>query len=292
MDGLNVELGTVEIRTSEELLQAFLNALRIQGRSENTIAHYNYVIKRLMKWSDIPIQDYKIDHLRDYLGYEKDRGISNGTLESNRQVFSAFFGWLHREGLILRDPVTNLGTIKVPKRIRHAYSDIDVEMMKQCVKHIRDKAIVCFLLSTGCRIGEMVQLNRDSIDISAQECTVIAKGNKEKVLYFDAETRVLLEQYLKQRTDSNEALFVHIRPPFGRIQPGGVRIMMTKIQSASGVEHIHPHKFRRTRATRLIKHGMPIEEVATILGHEKLDTTMKYIAMDKQDIKSAYQKYI
>ena len=292
LSGLSLEIGSVEERSSEELLKSYINAMAIQGRSEKTIARYEYVIKRLINWSDVPIQDFTIMNIRAYLGSEKDRGISNETLESTRQVFSAFFGWLHREGLILHNPVVNLGPIKGTKKIKTTYSDIDIEKLKQKAKNIRDKAIICFLLSTGCRISEVTQLNRTDINIPTQECKVLGKGNKERTVYFDAVSRLTLEQYLNQRDDDDEALFVDIRPPHERIKPGGVRIMLKKLEEETGVDHVHPHKFRRTRATRLVKHGMPIQEVAAILGHEKLDTTMKYVVLDQQDIKSAYQKYV
>ena len=292
LDGFNIEMGVIEAYDSEDLLKNYLNALDIQGRSPKTLNVYEYQIRRLMKWVEIPVQDLTVFHLRAYLNNEKERGLSNETLEGIRQVLSAYFNWLHREGLILRNPTANLGAIKRQKKVKTTYSEIDIEKLKTHCKTLRDKAIVCFLYSTGCRISEALSLNRNDVDINSLECTVLGKGNKERTVYLDGVSAMVLSEYLDQRTDNEEALFVGTNFPHARMQPGGVRAMLHELEEETGVEHVHPHKFRRTRATRLVKHGMPIQEVAAVLGHEKLDTTMKYVVMDKSDIKNAYQKYV
>lgn len=290
--GFNMELGAVEEYSSEELLNSYLTNLEISGRSKKTINRYEYIIRRLINKTNVPVQDMSVMHIRDYLGSEKDRGVANSTLDGIRQVFSAFFGWLNREGLILHNPVSNISVIKQRKKIKEIYSEIDIEKLKNNSKTIRDKAIVCFLYSTGCRISELTQLNRNDININSQECKVLGKGNKERTVYFDAITGLAIEQYLKQREDTNEALFVANKKPYIRMKPDGIRTMLHELAKGSNVKNVHPHKFRRTRATKLVKHGMPIQEVAAILGHEKLDTTMRYVVMDQNDIKNAYQKYV
>ena len=292
LKGFNLELGCIEEYSSEEILKNYVNALEVQGRSPKTIKRYEYMIKKLISWVEIPIQDVTVFHLRAYLTSEKDRGLANSSLEGLREIICAFFNWLHREGLVLHNPVANLGPIKSMKKVRTTYSEIDIEKLKKECKSIRDKAIVCFLYSTGCRISEMTQLNISDINISTQECKVLGKGNKERTVYFDAPTGLAIEEYLNSRKDNNEALFVSNLSPYRRLEPDGVRYMMHQLQCKSGVEHVHPHKFRRTRATRLVRHGMPIQEVAAILGHEKLDTTMRYVVMDQHDIKTSYQKYV
>ena len=291
--GFNLELETIERHDSDELLKTYLNALEIQGRSSKTIKRYEYVIKRMVDAVGIPTQEITIFHLRAYLTKEKERGVSNGTLDGCRQVYSAYFNWLQREGLLNQNPTANLGPIKKTKKVLTTYSEIDIEKLKQQCDNIRDKAIVCFLYSTACRIGEVVKLNRDDIDIHSMECKVLGKGDKERTVYFDAVTGLIIEQYLNEREDDNEALFVSEKAPHGRIHPGGVRTMLHALQAKAELEEcVHPHKFRRTRATRLVKHGMPIQEVAAILGHEKLDTTMRYVVLNNNDIKSSYQKYV
>lgn len=273
----------------DDLLEAYVSAMQIQGRSEKTIERYTYLIKRMMDSVKVSTRHITVYHLRSYLAKEKQRGISDRTLEGNRQVFCAYFNWLQREGLIDGNPTANLGAIKCQKKVKQIYSDIEFEKMKFSCKNIRDRAIISFLMSTGCRISEMTQLNRDDIDLNLLECTVLGKGNKQRTVFFDSVTGMLLREYLNSRTDDYPALFTGKGTE--RITPHGVRFMLTTLADRSSVEHVHPHKFRRTLATNLIRHGMPIQEVATILGHDKLDTTMQYVVLDKSDVKNSYRRY-
>ena len=274
---------------ADDLLDAYTAAMQIQGRSPKTIERYRYIILRMMEMVKITTRSITVYHLRAYLAQEKARGICDSTLEGTRQVFSAYFNWLQREGLIQTNPTANLGAIKCAKKIKVTYSDIDIERLKFNCKSIRDRAIVCFLRSTGCRISEMTQLNRDDIDLAALEVTVLGKGNKERTVYLDQVTGMLIGEYLKSRTDDHPALF--IGKGTERLKPGGVRYMLRHLAEDASVNHVHPHKFRRTLATNLIRHGMPIQEVAAILGHDKLDTTMRYVVLDKSDVKNSYRKY-
>ena len=288
LEEYSVEYATKDIRM-DDLLDAYTAAMQIQGRSEKTIKRYRYLIGRMMEDVNVPTRSITVYHLRQYLAKEKARGISDRTLEGTRQVFSAYFNWLHREQLIDTNPTANLGAIKYPKKIKVTYSEIDIEKMKFCCKTLRDRAIICFLLSTGCRISEMIRLNREDVDLNNLECTVLGKGNKERTVFLDSVTGMLIRDYLTQRKDDSPALFIGKRKQ--RLSAQGVRAMMVKLAKASAVDHVHPHKFRRTLATSLIRHGMPIQEVAAILGHDKLDTTMQYVVLDKTDVKNSYRKY-
>lgn len=283
----------IEDAFSLDLLDTWLSALKVEGRSPGTIQGYTYLINRLLKDLQVPIRNITVYHLRNWLTKEKARGISDGTLKGNREVFSSMFGWLWREGLIEKNPVANIGAIKVQKKIREPYAEVELENLKSaCDKSRlpdRDIAIISFLLSTGCRVSEMTQLNRDELNFIDKEVTVLGKGNKERIVYFDDVTAMYVKRYLDSRSDSCPALFANIRR--GRLQQNGVRAMLNRTASVAGVEHAHPHKFRRTLASMLIAHGMPIQEVAAILGHEKLDTTMKYVVMDKSTVKHDYKKY-
>lgn len=273
----------------DDLLDAYMAAMEIQGRSAKTIERYKYIIKRMMQSVKVSTRDITVYHLRQYLAGEKARGIADSTLEGNRQVFSAYFNWLQRESLIERNPTANLGAIKCAKKIKATYSDIDIERLKQKCATIRDRAIIAFLGSTGCRISEMTQLDREDVDLASLECTVLGKGNKERTVYLTAVAGMLIREYLAQRTDDSLALFAGKGTE--RISPQGVRAMLVKLAGTAHVDHVHPHKFRRTLATNLIRHGMPIQEVAAILGHDKLDTTMQYVVMDKTEVKHSYRKY-
>lgn len=275
--------------TPDDLLDGYLNTLKVEGRSQKTIDRYSYEIGRMMKYLNIPTRKITVYHLREYLAHEKERGICDNTLRGKRDIYSSYFNWLQRESLIDRNPVANLGQIKVPKKKKELYSEVDLEKLKMHCKTKRDLAIVLFLYATCCRIGEVVELNRDQISFENRKLVVHGKGDKERKVYFDEVTAEALKQYLNERTDSCEALFMNKRKK--RFQANGIRVMLRKLAADAGVKHVHPHKFRRTKATVMSRHGMPIQDVQAILGHEKIDTTMQYVQMNDNDIESSYRRY-
>lgn len=289
LDGYDMTIISQDGILQDDLLDAYLSALAIEGRSPKTVERYRYLLTRMMDAIRTPTRKITVYHLRRYLSDEKARGISDRTLESTRQVFSAYFNWLQRERLIDQNPTANLGAIKYQKKEKDIYSDVDLERMKFGCKSLRDRAVVNFLRATGCRISEMCGLNRDDVDLRSLECKVLGKGNKERTVFLDQVAAATLQAYLDTRTDDHPALF--IGKGTDRMKPGGIRKMLVNLGASSHVTHVHPHKFRRTTATNLIRHGMPIQEVAAILGHDKLDTTMQYVVLDKSDIKNSYRKY-
>ena len=250
--GYSLEMVDVGEQQPDDLLSAYLSAMQIQGRSEKTIERYRYIITRMMAAVKIPTRSITVFHLRKYLADEKTRGISDRTLEGYRQVYSAYFNWLQRERLIDNNPVANLGAIKYAKKVKLIYSDTDIEKMKFRCKTVRDRALISFMLSTGCRISEITQLNRADLDIPNLQCTVKGKGNKERVVYFDSVTAMLINAYMTARKDDSPALFAGRGTC--RISPHGIRKMLKVLAEDSNVEHVHPHKFRRTLATNLIRH--------------------------------------
>jgi site-specific recombinase XerD len=273
----------------DDLLECYIDAMRVQGRSEKTIERYRYIIGRLNKYVKVPARMVTVHHLRAYLAAEKARGVADSTLEGLRQVFSSYFGWLFRETLIDKSPVVNLGSIKIPKKQKDVLSDMDIEKLKAGSHSIRDKAIIMFLAATGCRISEVTGLDREHIDFNTLRCRVHGKGDKERTAYFDSATGFVLQTYLNSRKDEDPALFLG---RFGeRLNPDGVRAMLKKLAAEVGVDHVHPHKFRRTRATELARHGMPIQEICKILGHEKIDTTLGYLVLDEETTNHSYRKY-
>lgn len=275
-----------------DMIAAFIDAKGVEGRSPNTLERYRYIMDRLMSSIKVPLHKVNVYHLRGFLSKEKDRGISDSTLEGYRQVYSSVFGWLHKEGLIPSNPCANLNPIKVAKKVRTPYSEVDMELLKDGCVRCRDKAIVYFLRATGCRISEMCKLNRADVDITLKECKVLGKGNKERTVYYDDVTALMLRRYLDSRSDTDGALFVSVKAK-KRLKPGGVRYMLKTIEHASqgALDNVHPHRFRRTFATGMIDAGMPIQDVAAILGHEKIDTTMRYVYQSAENIKAAYQRY-
>lgn len=273
----------------DDLLMCYLDAMKVQGRSEKTLTRYKYVIERMMAGVGVPTRRITVYHLRQYLSGMKAAGLQDSTMEANRQVFSAYFNWLQRESLIEKNPTANLGAIKCAKRQKKTFTDIDMEKLHRSCKCKRDRAIIAFLESTGCRVSELTGLDRESVDLDGLECVVHGKGNKERRVYLDGVTGMLIRAYLAERRDKCDALFVN---RYGeRLTQDGVRDVLNRVADAAGVEHCHPHKFRRTLATNMARHGMPVQEVARILGHDKLDTTMQYVMLDDEDIKHRYRKF-
>ena len=275
--------------TSNDMLDSFLLAKQLEGRSPKTIERYGYIIKKLLYFTKVSVRSITVYHLRRFLMEMKERGCADSTLEGIREVFSSFFNWLQKEKLIEVNPCINLAPIKCMKKQKLPFSNADIEKLKEQCATNRDKAIVCFLLSTGCRISEVIQLNKSDIDFQHMQCKVLGKGNKERIVYIDDVTALLLNRYFSERSDTSEALFVG--KGTSRLTPGGIRLMLRNLGERAQVNNVHPHRFRRTLATNLIHRGMPVQEVAKILGHEKLDTTMKYVYIDNDSLKFAYNKF-
>ena len=291
LDGFRMEQLRLEDVKEDDLLESYLSTLRVEGKSQKTIDLYAYILKRLQNFAKITWRRMTVYHMRAYLAKEQERGIRDTTLRNDRDIFSAFFGWLHKEGLIEKNPTANLGPIKCEKVQKKAYSAVDVANLQRYCPNIRDLAMINFLGATGCRISEALGLNRDSIDFGKLECTVKGKGKKERAVYLDPVAGQVLKQYLDGREDTEEdALFTSMTTG-KRLTQSGARAALKRVAKAAGVENVHPHRFRRTLATELTRHGMPVQEVAAILGHEKLDTTMKYVVLDHEMVKSSYNRY-
>lgn len=274
---------------TDDLLIAFLEAKEIEGRSPKTINRYRYMLEKSLNAIGVQISKITVFHLRSYLMEEKRRGLSDPSLEGLRSILSSFFGWLFKEGLIQINPMANIGTIKCTKEVKEPFTTLELELIKQACQTNRERAIVAFLRATGCRIGEVCRLNRTDVDLKNMECKVLGKGDKERIVYIDSVTAMELERYFSERTDDDPCLFYGLR---GRMKEGGIRAMLKEIEKRCGVANIHPHRFRRTLATSLINRGMPIQEVAYLLGHDKLDTTMKYVYIEGRNVKNAYNKFI
>ena len=278
-----------QTEVSKDLLHLFLDAKTIEGRSAKTIARYSYILEKMINKIGVPIERITTAHIRAYLKEEKDRGVSDRSLDGLRTTMSSFFTWLWKEGEIKANPMTPIGAIKCKQVVRLPFTEVDIEKLKDGCRKDRDKALVCFMLSTGARISEVCALNIEDVDFQNLECTVLGKGNKERTVFIDEVTAMLLKNYLSTRAaKGSDPLFNGTR---GRLEPNGVRMMLKDLQKKTGVENVHPHRFRRTLATRLINHGMPIQEVAMILGHESIETTMEYVYIDKVNVKNSYRKY-
>lgn len=272
---------------ADNMLACYIAALRVECKSPRTIEHYEYEIKRMLEFVKTPTRRISVYHLRNYLAADKERGLKDTTMDNHRQIMIAYFNWLHREGLIDHNPTANLGVIKKAKREKKSYTQIEIEKLNKNCEKVRDRAIIHFIGSTGCRISEMTALNRENVNLDRLECVVRGKGDKERTVYMDEVTGMLIREYLESRKDNDPALFYG---KVERIQPNGVRIMLKRLAARAGVEKVHPHKFRRTLATELARRGMPIQEISRILGHEKIDTTLKYVHQTDEDVKASYRR--
>lgn len=166
------------------------------------------------------------------------------------------------------------------------------ETMRDSCTELRDLVLIDILASTGMRIGELVLLNRKDINFEERECVVFGKGSKERMVYFDARTKIHLQEYLNSRTDDDPALFVSLKAPYERMKIGGIEARLRGIGKSLGIEKVHPHKFRRTLATMAIDKGMPIEQLQQLLGHKRIDTTLQYAMVKQSNVKIAHRKYI
>ena len=272
---------------------AFIAAKRIEGCSEKTLNYYRKTIKAMTAAVGKPVQRITTDDIRQYLTtYQMQRKSSKVTIDNIRRILATFYSWLEDEDYIVKSPVRRIHKVKTAKVIKETYTDEALEQMRDNCDSLRDLAIIDLLASSGMRVGELVALNRDEINFNERECVVFGKGNKERLVYFDARTKIHLQNYLDSRTDGNPALFVTLRAPYNRLQIGGVEMRLRQLGRRLSIPKVHPHKFRRTLATSAIDKGMPIEQVQQLLGHQKIDTTMHYAMVKQQNVKLAHRKYI
>ena len=278
---------------NEEFLKMFLAAKRIEGCSERTIKYYKTTVEHLLSNTRTSVRKISTEEIREYLSdYQRWNNCSNVTIDNVRRNISSFFSWLEEEDYILKSPMKRIHKIKTKTVVKNTISDEGIEKLRDNCKEIRDLAIIDLLYSTGIRVGELVNLNIDDIDLEGRECVVYGKGDKERRVYFDAKAKVHLKEYIEKRTDNNQALFVTLDAPYDRLKISGVEIRLRKLGRELELERIYPHKFRRSMATRAIDKGMPIEQVQKILGHSQIDTTMQYAMVNQNNVKSSHQKYM
>lgn len=285
--------GIQESKAEPDYVELFLSAKRIEGCSDKTLKYYKSTVDALINTINKDVKHIETDDIRRYLtDYQAKKNSSKVTIDNIRRILSSFFSWLEDESYILKSPVRRIHKVKTSTIIKETYSDEDLEQMRDNCNELRDLAIIDMLASTGMRIGEMVLLNRSDIDFEERECVVFGKGSKERVAYFDARTKIHLQDYLDSRTDDNEALFVTLRSPHDRITIGGIETRLREFGKQIGIKKVHPHKFRRTLATMAIDKGMPIEQLQRLLGHSKIDTTLQYAMVKQSNVKNAHRKYI
>ena len=279
--------------SEQNFVELFLSAKRIEGCSEKSLKYYKATIDTMLTTLDKEVKYIVTDDIRGYLTeYQEKNNSSKVTIDNIRRILSSFFSWLEDEDYILKSPVRRIHKVKTGTNIKDTYSDEALELMRDNCTELRDLAMIDMLASTGMRVGEMVLLNRTDINFNERECIVFGKGSKERVVYFDARTKIHLQNYLNSRSDNNDALFVTLKAPYNRLKIGGVETRLREFGKRLGLSRVHPHKFRRTLATMAIDKGMPIEQLQQLLGHRKIDTTLQYAMVKQSNVKIAHRKYI
>ena len=291
---LNTQNNQTYPYTNIEYMDMFISAKRIEGCSERTLAYYKATIEHMLSIIVTPLRQVNTDDLRAYLAeYQLINNCSKTTVDNIRRNLSSFFSWLEAEDYIIKSPVRRIHKIRTGSKVKETLSEECIERLRDSCLHIRDLAMIDFLYSTGIRVGELVNLNINDINFEERECIVYGKGNKQRKVYFDAKAKVHLKRYLEQRNDYNDALFVTLDSPFERLKISGVEIRLRKLGRLALLEQrVHPHKFRRSMATRAIDKGMPIEQVQKLLGHQQIDTTMHYAMVNQSNVKISHRKFI
>lgn len=278
---------------NKALLDAFISAKSIEGCSEKTLRYYRATIEHLLSEAAKPIASITTNDIRAYLAnYQTKKQSSKVTIDNMRRIFSSFFSWLEDEDYITKSPVRRIHKVRTDTLIKEVLTDENLEVLRDSCTEIRDLAIIDLLSSTGMRVGELVNLNRADVNMQERQCVVFGKGNKEREVYFNARTKIHLQQYLDSRRDDNPALFVSLKSPSTRLTISGVEVRLRHLGVQANVGRVHPHKFRRTLATMAIDKGMPIEQVQKLLGHVKIDTTLHYAMVNQTNVKMAHRRFI
>lgn len=280
-------------RNQTDYSDIFVSAKRVEGCSERTLNYYKTTIDNMLNSVNKKVNNIETDDLRKYLAdYQLNNQCSKVTIDNVRRILSSFFAWLEDEDYIIKSPTRRIHKIKTMKTVKETYSDEELEKMRDSCDEIRDLALIDFLSSTGVRVGELVNLNIKDIDFENRSCVVLGKGSKQREVYFDARTKIHLQNYLSTRIDNNQALFVSLLHPFNRLKISGVEIRLRELGNKININRVHPHKFRRTMATKAIDKGMPIEQVQVLLGHSKIDTTLEYAMVNQNNVRNSHKRFI
>lgn len=278
---------------NQHYVESFLSSKRLEGCSEKTLHYYESTIQIVLNTIQKHVKHITTDDLRKYLtDYQNVHKSSRVNIDNIRRILSSFFSWLEDEDYIVKSPVRRIHKVKSATTIKETYSDESLELMRDNCNSLRDLALIDILASTGMRVGELVLLNIDDINFNERECVVFGKGDKERIVYFDARTKIHLQNYIDSRSDENKALFVSMRKPYNRLTIGAIETIVRNIGKQLEIPKAHPHKFRRTLATKAIDKGMPIEQLQKLLGHQKIDTTLQYAMVKQSNVKIAHKRYI
>ena len=282
-----------ELDENTSMIESFISSKQIEGCSDRTIKYYKEIIDKFNDSFDKSIKKITTEEIRSYLSnYKEMSTCESTTIDNIRRVLSSFFSWLEDEDYIIKSPIRRIHRIKTPTTVKEVLTDENLEKLRDECENIRDLSLIELLISTGMRVGELVNLNISNLNFEDRSCIVLGKGNKEREVYFDAKTKLHLKEYISKRTDTNDALFVSLREPHQRLSISGIELIVRNLGVNTNINKVHPHKFRRTLATMAIDKGMPVEQVQKLLGHVKIETTMHYAMVNQSNVKISHRRYI
>lgn len=287
----NCDLAPIYNDKKSKAINMFFVTKKVEGCTDNTLRYYQTVLNTFFQKITCPLNEIAADTIRYYIATRSmnDR-LSKASQDNELRVLKSFFNWCSSEGYIEKPPTMNMKPIKQEKRLKKALSEREIEMLRGASKNIRDKAIIDVLYSTGVRCSELIAMNRS--DIENDEIIVFGKGEKERIVYLNARAKLSLDEYLKTRTDNNNALFVSLKKPFKRIGKSCIERTLRELGCSVNINNVHPHRFRRTAATIALNRGMPIEQVSQMLGHAKIETTTIYARSSNENVKNSHKKFV
>lgn len=273
----------------EDLIKRFENSKRLMGIKDTSLCQYTLEIRMLVRNITKPLHQLTTSDIKEYLSkYKADHEISMVTIQNKIRFLSSFFEYLFDEGYIERNPVKGIGRVFIEKRIKKSFSQEDLTRIRKACSTARNRALVEFLYSTGCRVSECTSLRVKDIDFDADELIVFGKGHKERVCYLNHIARDSLLKYIRHRKAGPEDPLFSRSDLTAHMTPRAVELILKDIGADAGVENVHPHRFRRTFATDLWKAGVPVETIRILMGHSNIATTLKYIDIDPCGVKQAY----
>lgn len=275
-------------------IKSFLVCKAMKGLTDATLKSYKLALEHFAVNATKDVKAMTSNDIRLYLlTYERTRNISKSALDDKRRILNSFYTWMVREDIIDKNPMVKIDVIKCDKRVRDPLTTMELEQMRGACETIREKALLEILYSTGCRVSELIGLDRNSIDFNLGRVKVFGKGKKERYCFINAKAQIAVKKYIFSRTDDNPALFVAGKSPYNRLGKGSIEKEISEIGNRAGINRpVYPHLIRHTTATHMLHHGASLAEVQMILGHESPATTQIYAKTDLQGLQIIHQKCI
>lgn len=277
-----------------QLVKIYLVVKKTEGLAEGTLKNYYLILSSFFKWNRKQPEEIVANDIRMFLYfYQQERNISSRTLDKYREMICWFFNWAHKEEYIPRNPSISVKAIKYEQKEREALTQLELEYLRLACKTPRDKAILEFFYSTGCRVTELIGVKKSDINWKDNSVHLFGKGQKHRTSFINAKCEVTLKEYLKTREDNNEYLFVSMRKPHNQLTKSAVEKVIRDLANASEVtKHVTPHVLRHTTATQAVNNGMPIEDVSKLLGHANVATTMIYAKVSQEKVQTQHTKCV